>query len=420
MKSVFKIFWLTLLLFYFNQEIYGRGLNLPGGRGLIHLSSAWNLEKGGMTLHGYTSSYFEKASITRSNGITVENTYWDIQGALTFHFATSKHIEWVITQIVFQDNHKGEKENEFNAPDDLILKIKVGSLGSIASRFKFGLTFGTRIPIGSKHNLILEPYSSDRIQAGFITQISYSPDLLIPESAFNLHLNLGLWYHYDTGRFLANGPPEDIITVVDPTLEFLYGIGFAFPTNQFDFSLELTGQAFLNRPPVTAYGREDFIYLTPGIKYRLSPWISLLAGWDIRLSNFKDTTLYQSDGTALNRVNDQLANYPFWRFRIGSQINLRKPAPRLPTSINSSNIGTSEEKNSTDNKNVNIEELLAKYHKLTKEKLMSESAEEELARIRKESKRIQAIINRLRKILDIDNKDVEFEDEYITNKKPLH
>ncbi|MFQ6113201.1 MAG: hypothetical protein ACE5NG_03825 [bacterium] len=418
MKSGFRLSCLALLLFYFTQEVYGQGLNLPGGRGLLHLSSAWNLEKGGITVHGYTASYLKKASITRVNGIPEGITYWDVQGALTFHLATGKHVEWIITQIVYQDNHKGAEENEFNFPDDLILKLKVGSLGGRVSPFKFGFTIGTRIPTGSEHNLILEPYSSDRIQAGFMTQLSYSSDVLIPESAFNLHINLGLWYHYDTGRHLASGPPEDLINVVDPTLELLYGIGVVFPTQRFDVSFELTGLAFLNRPPVTAYGREDFILLTPGIKYRLSPWFSFLAGLDFRLSNFKDTTLYQRDGTALKRVNEALPNYPFWRFQFGLQINIRKPSPQLPNSINFKKIGTNGADNRFDNKRAKIAQRLSIQQELTKEKLWAESAEAELVRIREERKRIQRIINRLKQILEIESEEEESEKEELTNKNP--
>jgi hypothetical protein len=418
MKSVFKLFLVGLLLFYFNPKSYGQGLNLPGGRGLMHLSSAWNLEKGGITFHGYTSSFFQKASITSPNGISEGRTYWDVQGALTLHFASGRHIEWIMTQIVYQDSHKGENENDSNIPDDLILKLKVGSLGSHVSPFKFGFTIGTRIPTGSKHNLILEPYSSDRIQAEFMTQLSYSPDVLIPESAFNLHINLGLSYHYDTGKHLVSGPPEDLINVVDPTLSFLYGIGFALPSNRFDISLELTGQAFLNRPPVTAYGREDFIYLTPGIKYRFSQWVSFLVALDLRLSNFKDTTLYQRDGTALSRVNEELPNYPFWRFRSGIQINIRKPAPQLPTSIKFSKIGTNGKNNGFVSRKARIEQQLARRQELTRRRLKTESAEAELERIRQERKRIQVIINRLKKILEIDTEDEEVEEKELTGKSP--
>ncbi|MFQ5863692.1 MAG: hypothetical protein ACE5IW_00525 [bacterium] len=417
MKSVINLVGLALLLLYCGHEVYGQGLNLPGGRGLLHLSSAWNLEKGGITFHGYTSSYYQRASITRPNGISERKTYWDIQGALTIHFASGKHIEWIITQIVYQDNHKGEDENEFNLPDDLILKLKVGSLGGRVSTFKFGFTVATRIPIASKHNLILEPYSSDRIQAGFTTQFSYSPDPLIPESAFNLHVNLGLWYQYDTGRYLVSSPPEDLIPVIDPTLAFLYGIGFAFPSKRFDISFELTGQAFLNRPPVTVYGREDVICFTPGVRYRLSPWFSLLAGLDLRLSDFRDTTLYQRDGTALSRVNDELANYPFWQFRFGIQVNIRKPAPQLPTAVHLSKTATDGNNDHFDHRKANIARRLARQQKLTRERLKADSADAELERIRAERKRIQMMISRLRKILEIEQEDVEVEKE-LTKKHP--
>lgn len=416
MNTTLKSSLIVLFLWTFSNQIYAQGLTLPGGRGLIHLSSAWNLEKGSMTLHGYTSSYYKNSSIMGSDGIATGITYWDVQGVLTFHYASGKHTEWVISQTVYQDNHKGENQNNFNVPDDLILKFKVGSIGSSLSRFRFGFTMETRIPIASKHNLILEPYSSDRIEGGFATQVTYSPDLLIPESAFNLHINLGFWYHNDTGKYLVSGPPEDQIAVVNPTSKFLYGIGFAFPVEHFDLSLELTGQAFVNRPPVTAYGREDFIYLTPGIKYRPTRWISLLAGLDLRLFDFKDSTRYQAQGTALPRINDELANYPFWRLRFGIQFNLRKPAPQLQPTIEFSKVAASGNNNGHLGKKEKLLKHLKEQEELAKARLQTESAEAELERIREERKRLEAIIARLRKILDYEQVKEEVEKE--PDKKP--
>lgn len=422
MKTARKASWIILFLWASSNPSYAQGLLLPGGRGLIHLSSAWNLEKDGMTLHGYTASYFKNSTITGSSGIATGITYWDIQGAFTFHYASGKHAEWVITQIVYQDSHKGNNHNGFTIPDDLILKLKVGSIGSSASRYKFGFTVGTRIPMASEHNLILEPYSGDRIEAGFITQLTYSPDHLIPESAFNLHINLGFWYHNDTGRYLVSGPPEDQIAAINPTTKFLYGIGFAFPITHFDFSLELIGQAFFNRPPITAYGREDFIYLATGIKYRPTRWISFLAGLDLRLSDFKDTTLYHAQGTALPRINDELANYPFWRLQFGFQFNLRKPAPQLPPTIEFSKLDTNGKNNSYTNKKDKLMKRLKDQEELAKERLQAESAEVEVERIREERKRLEAIIARLRKILDfqVANEEVEKEEKSkeIVEKKP--
>ncbi|NIR47742.1 hypothetical protein GWO43_04725 [candidate division KSB1 bacterium] len=414
MKSKSKASATVLLIAVWTGSLLGQGLDLPGGRGLLHLSSAWNLGKGSLTVHGYSSTFFKNG---RSFTTGESQTFRNLQGAMTFHFASGKHFEWIVTQIVYQDNVNAAND-EINLPDDLLLKLKVGSLGSNTGRFRFGFTVGTRIPLGDEDNLILEPYSTNNLEAGLTTQMTYSPDPLIPESAFNLHVNLGFWYHNDTGDFLAGGGPEDNIFVETPSTRFLYGIGMAFPMQRFDALLELTGQAFLNKPPVTAYGREDFIYLSPGMRYRLSDWVSFLAGFDFRLSNFKDTTLYQRDGTALSRVSENLTSYPFWRFRFGVQFNIGKPAPHLFSSFNGAKVGSNGEDRK---KNIEIMKRLEMRHDQIKERLKTESAEEELAQIRQERERIQQLIDRLQKILDMqfeEEKEVKSESQENSDKKP--
>ncbi|MFQ5707595.1 MAG: hypothetical protein ACE5HO_09120 [bacterium] len=422
MKNLQRLLLPILALCFIASTGRAQGLTLPGGRGLIHLASAWNLEKGGLTVEGASSSYFQNASVVSTAGASSAITYWDVQGALSLHFASGKHTEWILTQIVYQDNHKGTDSDAFNAPDDLLLKLKIGSIGSKISRFRFGLTLGTRIPLASKHNLILESYTANKLGAGFTSLFSYSPDPLIPESAFNLHVNLGFWYYNDTGQFPAGGKANDLITVIDPTTTFLYGIGFAYPAKHFDFSLEFTGQAFLQSPPVTAYGREDFILLTPGIKYRPTQWISLTAGLDLRLSDFKDTTLYQAQGTALPRVNPELANYPFWRLRTGVQFHLRKPAPQIPSTIELAKVKKKNKK--FNKKKEKVAEKVTEKYDLSKERLETENAEAELEKIREERKRMESIIARLKKILDM-GEDADLSEESqteesknVTEKKP--
>lgn len=404
MKTLMNAFSILLA---FASQMFAQGLELPGGRGLLHLSSAWNLEKGGLTLHGYSSSFFQNG---KRSGSDAKLTYWQVQGALTLHFASSKHLEWILTQLVYQDSHKGLNQNDANFPDDLFFKLKVGGLGGNASRFRFGFTVAARIPIAEEHNLILEPYASNHFETGVTAQMSYSPDLLIPENAFNFHLNLGFWHHNDTGDFLVSQPPEDNIFVKKPSIKFLYGIGLAVPSKFFDAFVELSGQAFLDRPPVTAYGREDFIYLSPGIKYKAAGWLSFLFGADIRLSDFEDTTLYERDGTTLSRISDALSNYPLWRVRFGTQFTIRQ--------------GTRLRSSSTDlirlDSDGGLKENILRHEELIKQRLRTETAETELTNLREQRDKMQAVIERLKKIIYLEEheKKKEEEAEALTEKKP--
>jgi len=91
----------------------------------------------------------------------------------------------------------------------------------------------------------------------------------------------------------------------------------------------------------------------------------------------------------------------------------------LPPTIEFSTNG--KNKSHTSKKDKLIKRLKDK-EELAKERLQAESAEVELERIREERKRLEAIIARLRKILDFEvtNEEMEKEEEpkEIVEKKP--
>lgn len=352
---------------------FSQSLSLPGGRGLVHLVSAWNLDRGVATVHAYSSTYFKNDVVRGANGESVGITFWDIQGALSVNYASGRHVEWSATQIVYQDNHKGGKG--YNLPDDLFLKLKIGSLGSLASPFRFGFQIETRIPVASKHNVVLEPYASGRVEGGVTGLLTYSPDLLIPEHAFNLHLNLGYWFHNDAGLRI-NGRP-----VLGPSRFVSYGIGFAVPARKFDFVLELTGRAYVERPPETVFSRDDFIFLTPGLFYRPYQNVSLQAGFDLRLTSTPQAA------SAARLPSPNFPTYPPWRLRVGMKIAFGKTSPELPpeTQLTRATDGGGEK---------------SALEQLAEERQRTQRAIAELERIRKQRENLQAVLARLRRVLE--------------------
>ncbi|MEK7727117.1 MAG: hypothetical protein AAB354_01825, partial [candidate division KSB1 bacterium] len=231
MKKFLALAALTATVTLAPTRSHSQAFQLNGGRGLPHVYTAWTLPRGQFTLHTFGSSYYQTV-VVRKAGLPEATTFWDVQSALALYFASGKHLEWAAKQIIYQDTHRGKG---YNLPDDLYLNMKFGSFGSKVSPLKVGLVFNGRIPLGEDHNIIFEPYSGGSVELGVIGAASYSPDLLIPENAFNLHINLGLWHHNDTGKRLT-GSATDSLVVLSPSQEFLWGGGFAIPTNQFDFS----------------------------------------------------------------------------------------------------------------------------------------------------------------------------------------
>jgi len=360
------------------EGAHGQGFTLIGGRGLPHLNTAWTLAPGQYTLHVFGSSFY-KAVVIGGKPPT-SDTYWDVQSAMALHYASSKHLEWSAAPVLYQDSHR---DKGYNVPDDIFVRLKLGAYGHKVSPLKFGAVVSTRLPVAKDHNVIFEPYSGGGVELGLTGIMSFSPDLLIPENAFNFHLNFGFWHHNDVGKLLT-GVSADTTAVLDPTREFLWGAGVAFPSNQFDFTFELYGRLFLVRPPETAYSREDAIYFSPSITYRPRYWAALNVGFDFRLSGNDELTKYIN---GLKLVHQDLPSYPDWRVNFGARFNLNQTPPpdNKPLFI------------SSNGRLVPRQKSLEKQ--LTLEKQKTESAEDELEKIRSDRKRMESMLARLRTLL---------------------
>jgi hypothetical protein len=373
---------LGVILFGSGTTMLAQGLYPLGGRSLHHVNTAWVQDRGQFSIHTLTTCFYQTARLAKSGTVPEFVTYWDVQSSVALHFATGRHLELSLIQLVYQDTHRDNKGT--NLPDDLFVTAKMGSYGGLRSKVRVGFMAGARIPLAQHHNVIFEPYSAGSVELGLLSLLSYSSDVLIPENAFNFHLNLGFWHHNDVGKFLVS-TPADTFAVLTPSRELLWGIGFAIPSHQFDYSLEVFGRNFLARPPVTAYSREDYIYLTPGVTYHPIYWAALSAGFDLRLSSNEDQTLYVA---GLNPVNLNLPSHPKWRVRLGARFALNRPAPPP---------GQKPLFTSSHGRLVPMNKNLEKQ--LNEERRKTETAEDELQTIREERKRMETMLSRLRNLL---------------------
>ncbi|MDQ7065534.1 MAG: hypothetical protein Q9P90_14950 [candidate division KSB1 bacterium] len=402
-----KLNYLLFATWFWASTIAAQGLNFPGGRGLQHLHTAWTLSKGAVTLHASTTSFYKTVLVKSQTQGTQSITFWDVQGALGLYVATSDHMELGLNQLVYQDTHQGG--NGYEAPSDLSLRVKLGNYGKIQSRFRMGLLIEGRIPLGKAYNIPLEPYNSGRFEFGITGLLSYSTDLLIPEAGVNFHLNLGFWNHNDVGKFLT-GAANDRISALDLTRSWVWGVGMIIPASQFDFGLEFFGRSFFVRPPVTAYSREDYIYMTPSVFLRISNRIAMSAGLDIRLTQDYDKTRYQQDGTTLPRIHPEMPSYPGWRLRVGTRIYLNKSEPKGIDRPLFTSKGREVKMDSEEAAN-----KLTLQEQLVRERRETEIAEEELRKIREDRKKMEEMLARLRQILQYGK---TLEPQKVTEKEP--
>jgi hypothetical protein len=350
---------------------------LNGGHGLNYVHSARTIEPGWLTLAAHTRFWGKVGEFQTVQGLEAV-TFWDVQGSLVLNYGLSKHIEFAINPIVYQDTHQGK--GGYNLPDDIFVSLKFGSYGATGSSLSFGALVASRFPTGKYHNAPFEPYSTDKVSFGLIGLATYSQDPLYPEDATQVFVNLGYWNYNDVGEMLGRGDRR-VQRVNSMSQELRYGLGVRIPSDKFDFFAEFFGSAFLQRPPEAAYSREDQLFFAPGVLYKPYRWLSLRFSSDFRLVGTNNSTDYSLVGQIAN-----LPNYPGWR------VNLTTKVVLLPSTVY-----RTSERDILMQKAESRREL---FEQIIREQRETESAEKELERIKEERRKAERELERLRRILE--------------------
>jgi len=379
-----KLFTRVFLLFIlFVMANIAGAVEINGGVGLTHTKAAWVAKKGYLTVLPHTRFW---GKVSENDNETEEGrtavTYWDVQGLLSINYGISEHFSFNITPILYQDINQGEYDEY---PWDTFIGLKIGSYGAKESPFKFGMELATRFPTGEKHNVVFEDYTAGSAEWGFTALASYALDRLFPEDGLNAHLNLGYWNHNDVGQNLA---PDSLLSdefkkiksVLDPSQAFRYAIGVEFPTESFNYALEIYGNSWIQKPPELAASREGYTYLNASIKYKPYRWFDFIVSGDIRISGDRDDTI----GPRASRHD--LPNYSSWRINVGAKFVI------LPTSVYQI-----KERDILMRKAETRREV---FEQIIKEKKDTESAEQELERIKQEREKAEKELDRLKRILE--------------------
>ena len=359
---------------------------INGGRGPLHVRSAWSLDAGYFTVYTHNRIFGKVSNVSRNSSPL---TYWNFQSSLSLNYGLSSGFELSLVPILYQDISSDEKQRNFL--DDLYFFLKFGSLGAKGSKMNYGLELGARLPKTASRNIIFEPYTTNKLAFGATGIVSYVRDSLYPDDGFNLHFNLRYWNHNDVGERLTSLDAEiDTMQVTEMTQEWRYGTAMAIPLERFDLRLELFGNAFINKPPVTAFSRENATYLSPGIVYKPYRWMSLDCSVDLRVSADVDETAYGANSVA---QVPGLPNYPAWRLNFGVKLTV------LPRSLYSLS-----ERDVLMKKAESRREL---FEQIIKERRETDSAEAELEAIKEERRKAEQELARLQKLLEGDSKKEE-------------
>lgn len=353
--------------------------------------------------HLYATSlsrfFFQDQIYELAPNLLTGETYWDIQTSLGALFGITDHWEVALQQILYQDNHS--EGRGYNLPDDLFLRLTSAGWGRPEGHLRFGTTLELRFPLGEHHNLPLEPYAADRSSVSLQLLTSRISEPERPGVGTTLSANLGFTFHRDHHLRLTRSP-ADTFSSRRNSSEVSYGLAAARTFGRFSLQADLYGRAFLRQPAVTAFTRENSLYLAPAIGYTLPSAIRLQLTADLRLSGDADETRYPGGGGSWQL----LPTMPQWRLNIGLSL------PLVPFTLRSS-----RQNQPVGPDGLTREELERELqNKLAAERQKTEQREEELARIRAERERIE---QRLQLLLDkIENRGSREPDQPAQQDKP--
>lgn len=360
-----------------------------GSFGLLHTQSARTFEQGRLEVHS-NMNFFTR--VTKLVGTSIDpanfnaNNWWLVSGNLAITYGVLDNFDITLIPRVYQDTHYS---NEYNLPDDIMLNFKIGSF-AFARRHMYGagmLRF--RLPTGEAHNYPFAEYASGAFEYGFAGAFSYYWDPYLPERSFNAHLNLGWWNHNEAGNVVYSARNRELVATKNSS-EFQYAVGLSYPTPMFDFRLEANGVAYIEQPDVFVYSRENWMYLTPSIRYKPTSWVSVDLGVDVLLIGKDDET--NTDRTTSDWVINfsnpdvNLPNYATWKVQLGLNLTIL-PLAASPRSA-------AEIERSEFQKRVDF------FQRIVEDRARAEDVQAELQKLIEEREEAERELEQLKRILE--------------------
>ncbi len=320
--------------------------------------------------------------------------YWLVAGNTAFTYGIADHFDATLGIRVYQDTHYS---NEFNLPDDIFLTFRAGNFAMGNGFFRGALLTSFRIPTGQKHNYPFAEYASGAFEYSFLGAISFYLDPYFPDRTFSIHYNIGIWDHnekghtlytYESGytdpRGVYHPKGEKLVATVN-SVDLRMALAAIYPTDMFDFRVELSGILYLQRPNDFVYSAEEWAFLSPSVRYKPAEWLSLDFGADFRVS----PSVRQWTSTIIPDISDRVdmpKNYPSWRIHLGANVNFQ--------------LGRGPQKAVDVYEREKIKEKRDFFETVLKEKEKTKSVQGEIESLRKLRKEAEKEIKDLKKILE--------------------
>lgn len=356
-----------------------------GSKSLWHVQMAKTLNPGRLELRTDMNFYSKVGDLLNQSSPGKAVNWWDVQGNALLTYGIISKLDATLLLRTYQDLNVYE---EYNAPDDLILDIKTAGYTIINPNFNFGALLSLRFPTGKVRNYAFEEYASPSISPEFSIIFSYFKDPYLPERDLSLHLNLAYKNYFDSGKniieqgntvYVSGDHDED----GGNSSSFKYGMGLVYPTDLFDLSLELSGLMFINKPDSAVFSRENFLYITPGVRIKPFAWLNFKLGFDFRLSSDEDNSIV---GAGAANPGVDLPNYVKWKAYMGMDVTLMPLVTYTKSKVE-----------------VEREELGRRvefFEEIIKERQKAEKIEEELQRLRQQREAAEQELEELRQLLE--------------------
>lgn len=352
-------------------------------------------------------SGFSDPLSTVSGGLSTINL-WNLSNMVSANIGLHRNFDLIVGLNLYQDLNYRTLSDDSNLPDDFYVMLRSGGYGFGDGKFNVGGAATVRLPTGTVDNVPLEVYKSGSPEFGVMGLFSVFGNPYFKDEAYRLNLNLGFWFHNDAGNFISpfskskvegrlkGNRTVDEGEVQDNAAHIGYGLGFMYPTGDFDLGLDLYGIFFITEPHEFVYSRENFTYVTPSFKYRPFAWLDLGLYMDIKVTPATEDTDFENGaifgikqpgggdvklpgGGVDNTSKSGLGSYPGWRVGLTTNFNILP----LPTSRGTVKAQVEKERQKF------IKELLLQdqgakdtEEKLNKLKEIRQQAEDELDKIK--------------------------------------
>jgi len=371
-----NIFIVLIMAAFLSLPALTFGDQFVGGDGIFYTATAQTFAPGKLSFALYTRSYAKPVT---------ERDIRNNTAALAAEFGFTKHIEFGVTQILYQDvNYNLFDDETMLAPGFTQMRVKMGNYRfNMGEKFLFYGAMATVTKQGKYYNLYLEPYYDIAIAGQIDFLASYYLNPFYPKESPSFHLNLGYCNL------------NDALTLTESGQVLPLSIAYVNSKLKKEYSVELNGRFFLKKTPVIgAYSQENFLYLSPGFKYNFFLGLSVGAALDV--------LLYAGDENTSNYYSNvmELGDYPTyaaWRINLKLDYTPSTAFYEIPTFSEVSQESVTKESMRarrvlTDKKSL--------FEWVVDEDKGAEYIDLELEKIRNERKRAEAELEQLKKEIE--------------------